>query len=86
MPKEIATNGWKWSLVILGLAAMAPLYLRNTTAAPQPALAGGIPDSGAQFQALVDELKITNQKLDSLQKLLESGKLQVQATVAKDTK
>jgi hypothetical protein len=86
MTTTFATSGWKWTLAILAITALASLCLRNTIAATQPAGGGGIPDSGAQMQAIVDELKVTNGKLDALQKLLESGKLQVQATVAKDTK
>jgi hypothetical protein len=86
MTRYFAKSGWKWSLVILAAALIAPLFLRSTTAAQPLAPGGGIPDSGAQLQAVVDELKITNSKLDSLQKLIESGKVQVQATIAKDTK
>ena len=83
MSKTFAKSGWKWSLVALGVAAIAPLYLRNSTAATQTQGAG-VPDTGAQLQAVVDELKTTNQKLDTLQKLLDSGKLQVQATINKE--
>ena len=83
MSRQFATSGWKWSLLVLAAAAIAPLYLRNSTAATQ-SQGAGVPDTGAQLQALVDELKITNQKLDALQKTLDSGKLQVQATIAKD--
>jgi hypothetical protein len=36
-----------------------------------------IPDPGAQREAMVAELKVTNEKLDRLVSLLESGKLKV---------
>lgn len=36
-----------------------------------------IPDPGAQREALVAEQKLTNEKLDRLLSLLESGKLKV---------
>lgn len=39
---------------------------------------GGIPDSGAQLQAVVDSVKSIEGKIDNLQSLLESGKVVVQ--------
>ena len=39
-----------------------------------------IPDAGAQRLQIIDELKSVNSKLDRLMGMLESGKLQVQAT------
>ena len=89
MSTKFSKSGWKWALAVLAVTALASLYLRNTLAAgtpTPPASGGGVPDSGAQLLAVVDELKNTNQKLDALQKLLESGKVQVHATIDKDTK
>ena len=39
--------------------------------------AGGIPDSGAQLQAQIDQLVELNKKVDRLNTLLESGSLTV---------
>ena len=55
--------------------AMAPVTAAN-----------GIPDSGAQFQAVVDEVRATNKRLDTLQAFLESGNLTVKAKIEKDDK
>ncbi|HVT82215.1 MAG TPA: hypothetical protein VHM90_16350 [Phycisphaerae bacterium] len=41
--------------------------------------AAGLPDTGAQLQAQIDELKSLNTKMDKLQGYLESGKLTVTA-------
>jgi len=42
------------------------------------AQAAGIPDSGAQMQAQIDQLTQLNAKMDKLQGFLESGKLKVE--------
>ena len=44
------------------------------------AQAAGIPDSGAQAQAQIDQLTELNKKVDRLQSYLESGKLGVIVT------
>jgi hypothetical protein len=49
-----------------------------------PAYAQGTSDAGSQRQQLIEQQKETNQKLDKLISLLESGKLQV--TVAEESK
>jgi hypothetical protein len=41
------------------------------------AKAAGLPDSGAQLQAQIDQLTELNKKMDKLQSFLESGKLKV---------
>jgi hypothetical protein len=43
----------------------------------QAVQAAGIPDSGAQMQAQIDQLTQLNAKMDKLQSFLESGKLKV---------
>ncbi|HWB53096.1 MAG TPA: hypothetical protein VG722_02855 [Tepidisphaeraceae bacterium] len=46
----------------------------------QPALSTAqaqIPDTGAQRQEIIDQLKITNSKLDDLITLLQSGNIRV---------
>jgi hypothetical protein len=42
--------------------------------------AGGIPDSGAQLQAQIEQLTALNAKVDKLTGFLESGKLKVVVT------
>jgi len=44
-----------------------------------------VPDAGAQRIQIIDELKAVNAKLDHLNGLLESGKLQVQTVTAGDS-
>jgi len=41
------------------------------------AKAAGLPDSGAQLQAQIDQLVDLNKKVDKLQSFLESGKLKI---------
>lgn len=41
------------------------------------ARAEGIPDAGAQRQAIVDQLKLVNQKLEEMAGLLRSGEVRV---------
>jgi hypothetical protein len=50
------------------------------------AQAAGLPDSGAQLQAVVDQLTELNKRVDKMQSYLESGKMTVQAKVDKDAK
>lgn len=61
------------------------LVWTNLTHTPQ-AMAAGLPDSGAQLQAIIDELKDTNKRLDSMQKFIESGNLKVQVKADKEPK
>jgi len=44
----------------------------------RPAMAAGLPDSGAQQQQTIDQLSDLNKKMDRLQSFLESGKLAVE--------
>ena len=44
----------------------------------QTARAAGIPDSGQQMQAQIDQLVELNKKVDKLESFLESGNLKVQ--------
>ena len=46
----------------------------------RPAQAAGIPDSGAQAQAQIDQLSELNKKMDRMETFLESGKLGVIVT------
>lgn len=64
-------------LVLQGL-----ILLGQWTGGPRIATAEAqLPDPGAQRIAMTDELKKTNDKLDKLISLLESGKVQVTAVM-----
>lgn len=70
-------------LTVLAVLLAAQLWT-SWTASPEltrPAAAQGIPDAGAQRKQIVDELKLLNSKMEGLQNLLVSGKVQVHATV-----
>jgi len=43
-----------------------------------------VPDSGAQRERMIDEMKSMNSKLDRLVSLLESGSVQVKSVVVDD--
>ena len=61
------------------------ILLGQWTGSPRIAQAGAqIPDPGAQRLQMLDEQKATNEKLDRLINLLESGKLQVIASMPDD--
>ena len=62
--------------LVAGLLA-ANLLLNTGAAAPRPAVAAGLPDSGAQLERLIDEVTKLNKTVDTLQSFLESGKLTV---------
>jgi hypothetical protein len=63
--------------LIAALLAVNLLVQMNQSAAPRMALGAGIPDSGAQMQAVVDQVTELNKKVDRLDSFLESGKLTV---------
>lgn len=50
------------------------------------ARAAGIPDSGAQMQAVVDEVKELNKKVDGLTTFLQSGGLTVKVKKEDESK
>ena len=66
------------SALIAGLVTGKELAPRAT--------AQGIGNPGGQRQEAVDELKSLNAKMDKLMDLLESGKLQVRATLPDEKK
>jgi hypothetical protein len=43
-----------------------------------------VPDAGAQRNVMIEELKTLNGKMDKLMEVLESGKIQVKATLPED--
>jgi hypothetical protein len=53
------------------------LVQMNQSAGIRSAVAAGIPDSGAQLQAVVDQVTEVGKKMDKLQSFLESGKMTV---------
>jgi hypothetical protein len=67
--------------VLLGIIAVLLgcnlLVQMNGSTRPQMAMGAGIPDSGAQQQAMVDHLAELGKKMDKLQTYLESGSLSV---------
>ena len=60
--------------VLLGANLLVQM---NGSTRPQMAMAAGIPDSGAQQQAMVDHLADIAKKMDKLQSYLESGNVSV---------
>jgi len=71
---------------VAGLLALHLVVLSNA-AAPRTAVAAGLPDTGAQFQAMIDELQGINKRLDKLQAVIESGNVTVKVKVVeKETK
>ena len=48
------------------------------------AQAAGLPDTGAQLQAVVDQLTELNKRVDKMQSYLESGKMTVEVKSDKD--
>jgi hypothetical protein len=63
--------------VVIGYLALNP---------SQPAAMAQIPDSGAQFQQMIEQTKQTNAKLDRIIGILEGGKLQVKVLAEKEEK
>jgi hypothetical protein len=66
--------------LLLGVIAMLlgiNLLVQFGTAAPRTANAAGIPDSGQQFQSMIDQLTELNKKVDKMQAYFESGALTV---------
>jgi hypothetical protein len=49
-----------------------------------PHASAQIPDSGAQINSVIEELKAANAKLDHISDALDSGKLQVKAVLPDD--
>ena len=60
--------------LLLGLNLVMQI---NGTMGSRSAMAAGVPDTGAQLQAVVDQLAELNKKVDKLQTYMESGALSV---------
>ena len=70
----------KSTRVMLGIVAgllAANLVVSVTGGTSRPAVAAGLPDSGAQLQQVVDSLDKLNKSVEKLDSYLESGKLTV---------
>ena len=71
--------------VLTVLAVLAALGLWTAWSASPAMLpaaqAQGIPDTGAQNQQIIDQLKLLNRKTDDIAGILASGKLRVTAVV-----
>jgi len=86
MSRMVQQSSLRLLLSIVALLLGANLFMQmhgSTTAravTPTSAVTG-IPDSGAQFQAMVDELRGVNRRLDTLETFLEGGNLKVKAKV-----
>ena len=63
-------------LIAIGLLGTNLVVMSGITSS-RTALAAGIPDTGAQLDSILAEIKTTNQHFDTLQKYLESGALTV---------
>jgi hypothetical protein len=79
------TNKLLTLVIVMQALSLAGSWLSNGSVSVMPTAYGQVPDGGAQRQAMVDELKNTNAKLDRIAAILESGKLQVR-TMAADEK
>lgn len=72
-------------LLVIIIALQALTLLGQWTGSPRIAPAAAqVPDAGAQRLQMLDEFRTMNQKLDRLVTLLESGKLQVVASLPDD--
>ena len=65
---------WLGVVVVLQALILATLWTGGPAARPA---AAQIPDAGAQQQQIIDQLRATNEKLDKLVDLLNSGTLRV---------
>ncbi|HUO08610.1 MAG TPA: hypothetical protein VM008_09950 [Phycisphaerae bacterium] len=64
-------------ITIVALLAANLLVNMNNSSGPRSAYADGIPDTGAQLQAIVDSVKDVGKKVDTINATLESGDITV---------
>ncbi len=76
--------------VIAVLLGANLLVNMNNSSGPRAAYAapgaGGIPDTGAQFQAIVDSVNDVSKKVEKIDSFLESGNLSVKVQEKKSDK
>lgn len=75
----------KWLGIIVVMQGIMLLLLLVGAPSPSPAM-GQIPDAVAQRDAMIEQMKSTNEKLDKLLALLSGGDLQVKVAKPDDTK
>lgn len=77
-------NDWTTKVLLLAAVGLLStnLVLMSGVTSSRVAVAAGIPDSGAQLDSILTELKSTNQHFEALQKYLESGALTVKTSKA----
>jgi hypothetical protein len=69
--------------IVLMLVLQAVILLGQWVGQPAlPRAQAQIPDTGAQRQEMIDQLRMTNSKLDQIISLLQSGNMHVKADVA----
>lgn len=74
-------------LLVVVIVLQALVLLGQWTGMPRVAPATAqIPDGGNQRQAMVDEQRATNAKLDKLIDLLQSGQVQVKVAAPEEKK
>jgi hypothetical protein len=89
MARILRQQSLKVLLTIIALLLAANLVVQGlgngavTRASTPVTAANGIPDSGAQLQAVADEVRGVNKRLDTMEAFLESGSLTVKAKVEK---
>jgi cell division protein FtsB len=72
----------KFLAVILVLQVL--ILMNQWLGSPVSTARAQIPDAGAQQQKVIDELKSSNEKLDKMISILDSGKLQVVVSKSDD--
>jgi hypothetical protein len=82
---KLTDRSVKALLSTIAVLLAANLFLQLLPS-PRPALAAGVPDTGAQLQAVVDAVQDLNKKLDKTNSILESGTLTVKIKDAKSDK
>jgi hypothetical protein len=75
------TNKLLSAVLVLQVFTLLNMWL----GAPISTAQAQVPDAGAQRLEMIDQLKASNDKLDKMISILESGKLQVQLTKPDET-
>ncbi len=87
MARRIRESSVKLLLAAVVVLLAANLVLQASLGTARSARAAGLPDTGAQFQAIVDEIRTTNKHLDTIEALLNSGNITVKTrSLDKDSK
>ena len=73
-------------LLTIAITLLAANLLVQLQPLSRVAMAGGIPDSGAQLQTLVDQVQSLTKTIEKIQSTLESGSLTVKVKDSKSDK